>query len=96
MLSALTSCAPSIGLSLADLDTPAGKRLARTVKTDCGAVLKDRKLPEVKRDLTEGETAAIITRRGGTAIDCAEAALAYEDHVTRVHKAVRSKLGKRR
>jgi len=32
--------------------------------------------------------AALIARRGGQAIDCAEPALAYVEHVTKTHRAL--------
>ena len=80
------SCAPSTGLYLADLETPNAKALAKKTKTNCARVLNERKLPELKRDLSEAEVAALITRRSGAAIDCAEPALAYVEHVTKVHR----------
>lgn len=86
---ALMSCAPSTGLSLADLETPNAKALAAKTRANCARVLKERKLPELKRDLTEAEVAALIARRGGQAIDCAEPALAYVEHVTRTHRALK-------
>ena len=86
------SCAPSTGLYLADLETPNAKALAAKTKANCARVLKERALPERKRELTEAEVAALIARRGGMAIDCAEPALAYVEHVTRTHrKLARSK-----
>lgn len=83
---ALMSCAPSTGLYLADLETPNAKALAARTRTNCARVLKERKLPQLKRDLTEAEVAALIVRRGGQAIDCAEPALAYVEHVSRTHR----------
>jgi len=80
------SCAPSTGLYLADLETPRTKALAATTKANCAKVLKARGLPVLKRDLTEAEVAALITRRGGDALDCAAPAVAYVEHVTRTHK----------
>ena len=80
------SCAPSTGLYLADLETPNAKALAAKTRTNCARVLKGRKLPQLERDLTEAEVAALIARRGGQAIDCAEPALAYVEHVTRIHR----------
>ena len=82
------SCAPSTGLYLADLDTPNAKALAARTKANCARVLKERKLIELKRDLSEAEVAALITRRGAAAIDCAEPAIAYVEHVTRTHRAL--------
>ena len=49
------SCAPSTGLYLADLETPNAKALAAKTRTNCARVLKERKLPQLKRDLTEAE-----------------------------------------
>ena len=82
------SCAPSTGLYLADLDTPNGKALAARTKANCARVLKERTLSELKRDLSEAEVAALITRRGAVSIDCAAPALAYVEHVTRTHRAL--------
>jgi hypothetical protein len=84
------SCAPSTGLYLADLETPNAKALAAKTRKNCARVLKERKLPELSRELTEAEVAALIVRRGGLAIDCAKPALAYVEHVTKTHR----KLGK--
>lgn len=89
------SCAPSTGLYLADLDTPATKRLAAETKARCGRVLAERELTVPKIDLNEGQVADLITRRGGTALDCAEAALGYVGQVAIVHKAVRSNRGRK-
>lgn len=80
------SCAPSTALYLADLETPNAKALAARARANCARVLKERRLPELKRDLTEAEVAALIARRGGQAIDCAEPALAYVEHVTKTHR----------
>jgi hypothetical protein len=82
------SCAPSTGLYLVDLETPNVRALAARTRANCARVLKERGLPELKRDLTEAEVAALIARRGGMAIDCAEPALAYVGHVTRTHKTL--------
>lgn len=82
---ALTACAPSTGLYLADLETPQTKRLAGLVEKACGKVLANRLLKESKTDLSEAEIASIIVQRGGTAIDCAEPALAYVAHIRRLH-----------
>lgn len=88
------SCAPSTGLYLADLETPNAKALAAKTKANCTRVLKERRLPELNRDLSEAEVAAFIARRGGLAIDCAEPALAYVEHVTKTHRALaNSRLG---
>ncbi|MBL8895478.1 MAG: hypothetical protein JNJ53_12800 [Rhizobiales bacterium] len=91
------SCAPSTGLYLADLETPNAKALAAKTKANCARVLKERRLPELGRDLTEAEVAALIAYRGGMAIDCAEPALAYVEHVTKTHRALgKSRRFKRR
>lgn len=82
------SCAPSTGLYLADLETPNAKVLAAKTKANCARVLKERRLPELGRDLSEAEVAALIARRGGMAIDCAAPALDYVEHVTRAHRAL--------
>jgi hypothetical protein len=90
------SCAPSTGLYLADLETPNAKALAARTRANCVRVLDERKLPQLKRDLTEAEVAALIARRGGQAIDCAEPALDYVEHVTKTHrKLARAKRIKR-
>ena len=89
------SCVPSTGLYLADLDTPATKRLAADTKARCGKVVAERELKVPQSDLNEGQVAELITRRGGVALDCAEAALGYVDQVAIVHKAVRSNRGRR-
>jgi len=90
------SCAPSTGLYLADLETPNAKALAARTKANCARVLKERRLPELGRDLTEVEVAALIARRGGQAINCAESALAYVEHVTKTHRALarRKRIGR--
>ena len=93
---ALMSCAPSTGLYLADLETPRARALARKTKVNCAKVLKARALPLMKRDLTEAEVAALITRRSGDALDCAEPALSYVEHVTRTHKALAQSRFKRK
>ena len=91
------SCAPSTGLYLADLETPSAKTLAAKTKANCARVLKERRLPEFDRDLSEAEVAALIARRGGMAIDCAEPALAYVEHITKTHRTLaKSKRFKRR
>lgn len=79
------SCAPSTGLYLADLETPATKQLAAKVERFCGKVLADRLLAVPKTDLSEADVADLIARRGGKSIDCAESALAYVAHIQNLH-----------